>query len=207
MRSRTWRSAGLMAFLGLFSISSSLRGDAPLLPPRLVEVCSVNDDKVCARSDPAKKLTTVFRRTKTGQLKLWTYPGWHRSFFVSEDGESIVIGDDGLGLLPLDHAKNPPLFRFVTHGRLVHVVTLNDLLPDPAKLKRTVSHVSWGHCIGIIQNGQFLVETADNELHAFNVKTGAREEANVRHVELGPGGPWNRALDQKAFQDSRVASR
>lgn len=145
-----------------------VRADAPLPPPGKVVECSISGD-VCAESNPATNRTVV--RRKGGQ-PLWSIGGWHRQFFVSNDGESLVVAHDGLGLVPVDSDLRLEVLRFYAKGKLVRTVRLGDLYADRSELVRTVSHLAWTNAIYINRAEQLVVVLVSGRQVALSMKTG-----------------------------------
>ena len=84
----------VIAAVTLAAVSAG--GDTPLPPPSKVTAMSPNG-AIRAVSDPraGTRIEDVKRQTV-----LWRLPGWHRSIFVADDGRHLVIGYDGLNLIP-----------------------------------------------------------------------------------------------------------
>ncbi|MFB3129239.1 MAG: hypothetical protein ACE1Y7_05995, partial [Lysobacteraceae bacterium] len=57
----------------------------------------------------------------------WLICGWHRGVFPSDDGESVVVGCEGMNLVPADVTLSEPVLHFYNRGRLVRTVTLDQL--------------------------------------------------------------------------------
>lgn len=165
----------LVAFTLLFGCLpvAACLADEPLPPPKEMTFWSPNRS-VCAVSDPASQLTTVFRIEPGSdkRIKLWQMHGWQRSAFVADDGRHLVIGYAGLNLLTLKHLKNQPMAYFVREGEVIGVAALDQLVPDQSKLARTASHFMWGGCGGFDKSGHFVIETFDKRRHTFDVTTG-----------------------------------
>ena len=160
-----------IALLAAFLASPAL-ADTPLPPPEKLTVCSA-DRNLCATSDPATNVTLVSPQAPGQQS--WSIPGWHRWLFLSDDGESVVVGYDGMNLVPVDVTLSEPVLFFYNRGRLVRTVKLDQLYQRKSQLRRTVSHFAWVHNIGFNSSNQFVVELVDGKNVAFAPKTGARE--------------------------------
>ena len=87
----------LLVFIVCALVSITADADMPLSAPERVTVCS-RSGTFCGVSDPAEQLTRVGPRESEGQP--WTIKGWHRWFFVSDDGECAVVGYGGMNLVP-----------------------------------------------------------------------------------------------------------
>jgi hypothetical protein len=152
--------------------SSHLRADKPLPPPGKVTVCS-SDQAFCAVADPAGPSLSVFSRGHSSPV--WSLPAWHRHFFLSNDGDHLVIGPEGLSLLPLDTKRADSLLVFMKRKATVRVVAVGELFPDLASLRRTASHLEWGRVVGISPRDQVIVELVDGRRLAYSMVTGRLE--------------------------------
>lgn len=123
--------------------------------------------------DPERNLTSVYRRRAGGMREmLWSMSGWFRVAALSNDGEYLVTGYDGVNLLPLDYKEDQIMLSFYDRGRLLRHVRLNELFTDFSKLVRTVSHYHWGEYLGLNENDHYVLELVDKRWLLFNVKTG-----------------------------------
>lgn len=159
--------APLILFLALGGPASA---DEPLRPPHLHTECSASGT-FCATSDPAKEATLV--ASISGEV-LWSIPGWHRWLFIANDGESVVIGYDGMNLVPVDVSLDEPVLFFYNRGELMRTVRLGDLYQSKTQLRRTVFHFAWAHIHGFNGSGQLIVELVNGKEVAFSAKTGKR---------------------------------
>ncbi|WP_295568987.1 hypothetical protein [uncultured Stenotrophomonas sp.] len=146
--------------------------DAPLPPPERFTACSPARN-LCADSDPALNSTRVTPHA-SGQ-EVWLIPGWHRWLFPSDDGESVVVGYEGMNLVPVDVTLSEPVLLFYHRGRLVRTVTLGQLYRRTSQLRRTVSHFAWVSTIGFNHSNQLVVELVNGDKVAFAAGTGVRE--------------------------------
>lgn len=161
----------LMAFVVL-ALANLAKADTPLPPPKELTVCSPTK-KLCATSDPTRNLTFLIPQS-SGQ-KSWQIPGWHRWIFISDDGESVVIGYSGKNLVPLDVRMSESVLFFYNRGQLVRTVKLEELYSSKSQLRRTVSHYAWVNRIGFNGGNQFVVELVNGNDVAFAAATGERE--------------------------------
>jgi hypothetical protein len=153
------------------AISAVALADSPLPAPSLITNCSASG-KFCAESNPTTRITSI--RAKGSQKTLWSIKGWHRSFTISDDGQSLVIGYSGGNLVPIDVTLKEPMLSFYQREKLIRVVTLGDLVKSKAELSPTVSHLHWGNIVGagIDRNNRIRVELVNNKQMTFNAKTG-----------------------------------
>jgi hypothetical protein len=147
--------------------------DKPLGPPELKVIWS-NNGKFYAVLDPEKKTTIAYQAVNKDKKKLWEMKGWFRVAALANDGSHFVTGYRGINLLPVKYRKDEVMLRFYKNGKLFKEVTLDQLITDFSKLKRTVSHFHWGSYMGFDDKGHYVVKTVEEKKIAFNVTTGMR---------------------------------
>lgn len=113
----------LITLIAALAASPAL-ADSPLPPPERFTACS-STRNLCTDSDPAVNSTRVTPQA-SGQ-DAWLIPGWHRGLFPSDDGGSVVVGYEGMNLVPADATLSEPVLHFYNRGRLVRTVTLDQL--------------------------------------------------------------------------------
>ncbi len=145
--------------------------DTPLPPPQKREIWS-QDRQFCAEMDPRTRLTTVFAVKHGVREKMWAMPGWFRVAYLADDGEHLVIGHEGINLLPLNVDKDDILIYFVKRGEVVNTVTVSEVVTNRSHLKRTASHLLWGSYLGFDEDGHFGVETVEDRSVYYDVTTG-----------------------------------
>jgi hypothetical protein len=156
-------------FLSVLQTSSA---DTPLPPPKKKEVLS-NNKQFCAVMDPRLMMTTVYRiGENSSREKAWAMYGWFRVANLADDGEHLVVGYDGMNLVPLDIEMDDVMIYFFRKGELINHVTLGELVKNKLSLKRTASHYLWGSFRGINQEGDYVVETVEGRTVVFDVATG-----------------------------------
>jgi hypothetical protein len=148
---------------------NSVHADTPLPPPKKLKICSTFK-KLCAISDPVKNVT--FLLTNVSGQKPWKIAGWHQWMFLSDDGESAVIGYAGMNLLPQDVQFSEPVLFFYNRGKLVRTVKLDELYRSKSQLRRTVSHFAWVNQLGFNDAHQFVIELVNGNKVAFAARTG-----------------------------------
>jgi hypothetical protein len=169
------RQASLVALLLLAPLPAA--ADEPLAKPWPKTVCSANQ-AYCAVMDSASWTTDV-RVGEAGPV-LWSLAGWFRLAALSDDGQTLVAGYDGMNLLPLDYSPDMVILTFYRRGAPVAEVTLDDVIDDFAALERTVSHYNWGHYLGFDEAGRYVIETVEGRRIAFDARTGAMVESWIR---------------------------
>ncbi|MEP6767033.1 MAG: hypothetical protein ABJC61_00065 [Acidobacteriota bacterium] len=169
---RTAASAVLSLVAALLGLAGLLDADQPMRPPSKITVCSPSR-AFCATADPVGPVLSVFAGASSSPV--WSMAEWHRQFFLADDGDHLVIGPEGLNLLPADTRLSDPLLVFRKRQTLVRVVTVGELFPSLSSLPRTASHLAWGRATGISSHGQMIVELAGGRRVAFSAATGRRE--------------------------------
>ena len=154
----------------LAAFATSAFADTPLRQPEKLTVCS-STKNLCAFSDPTSDTTVV----SPADGSTWVIPGWHRWLFVSDDRESVVVGYNGMNLVPVDVTLKEPVLFFYNRGTLVRTVTLGDLYKNKSQLRRTVSHYAWAHVVGLNKSNQLVVELVNGKKVAFAANTGAEQ--------------------------------
>lgn len=144
--------------------------DTPLPPPQKKEVWC-GSHHYCAVMDPRLRLTTVYKVDGNTRTKLWAMPGWYRVAFLADDGEHLVIGHEGINLLPTNVENSDILAYFVRKGEVVATATLADIV-EKSHLRRTASHLNWGEYLGIDEDGRFRVKTVEGKRLWFDVRSG-----------------------------------
>ena len=147
-------------------------GDTPLPPPQKKEVWC-GSHHYCAVMDSRLRLTTVFKVDGNTRTKLWAMPGWYRVAFLADDGERLVIGHEGINLLPANTENSDILAYFVRKREVVATATLADIV-EKSHLRRTASHLNWGEYLGIDEDCRFRVQTVEGKRLWFDVQTGKR---------------------------------
>ena len=160
-----------MALLAGIFCASKAYADEPLQPPYRHQVTSP-DKRAVAISDP--KTGTKIVDAATGK-ELWSMPGWFRWLFVSNDGQHLATGYDGMNLIPVNYNQDIVLITFWERGRKVKTIALRNISPDASSLRRTVSHYRWGDIEGVNEHNQLVVTRADGRQYRFNIATGAAE--------------------------------
>ena len=156
-------------FLAL--LPATALADEPMLPPSAWEVCSP-DRAYCARLDPDTRTITAYRAGASDDV-LWTAPGWSRVAALADDGEHLMLGYEGMNLIPVDYDKAMAMLTFFRRGRQIAVVRLRDLA-GWLNLQRTVSHYYWGDYLGLDADGHYVVKVSRGGKIRFDMKTGER---------------------------------
>jgi hypothetical protein len=170
-----------LAILLIISVASPVFADSPQPAPAKVTVCS-STKNLCVLSDPASNTTVVSQQVPKGRT--WTISGWHRWLFVSDDGESVVIGYGGMNLVPIDVTLQEPVLLFYNRGKFMRSVTLGDLYTSKSQLQRTVSHFVWAQSLGFNKSDQLVVELVNGKKVAFAAKNGMAQPL-IRDVGNG----------------------
>jgi len=164
----------VVALLAVAALASprSARADTPLRPPT-THVATSPNATIAAESDPVTDLTTVYRVAPDGRReRRWAMAGWYRAIYPADDGDHLVLGFDGLNLLPMNATDDFVVVRFVRRGEVIRALTLHDVVPDRSILRRTASHLAWREGEGYDPKGRFVVVTIDGARHPYDVTTG-----------------------------------
>lgn len=160
-----------VALLALTIVAAvAVRADEPLPPPSTHEAVSQNSAFI-AISSPTNGTRVLNNATKQ---ELWSTAGWFRWLFVSNDGNHVVTGYDGMNLIPLNFTDDLVLLTFWKKGKEMRKVTLKEIVPSKSILTRTVSHYHWGTIDGINDRGSLVVKRSDGKTLLFDVTTGAQ---------------------------------
>lgn len=149
--------------------------DEPMPAPETKVVCSTSG-KFCVTSDFYAQET--FLKVKSTGKVLWSVPGWHPWIFVSDDGQTIAIGYDGMNLVPRDVTLSEPIIYIYNNAKLVRTVELGDVFESISELTPTVSHYAWGSIEGFNRSNQLVVALVNGTYAAFSAHTGKRELAH-----------------------------
>lgn len=156
-----WR---LFAGALLFAFLTSAGADEPLAPPSRVVTCS-KSGAICAESDPGTNRTSI--RRNGSSTVLWAVDGWHRWMLVANSGDGLVVGYNGLNLVPPDVNLEFEVLHLYDRGRLVRTVRLGDLYNNLSRLRRTVSHRAWVKSIALNDADQLDVGLIDGRHKLF----------------------------------------
>jgi hypothetical protein len=106
----------------------------------------------------------------------WSLPNWYRWIFVSNDGNYLVTGYDGMNLIPTAYADDLVILTFWNKGKEMRKVTLEEIAPQRSMLERTISHYYWGDIEGINENKKLIINRSDGKTLIYDVTTGLKEE-------------------------------
>ena len=92
--------------------------------------------------------------------------------FVSDDGETAVVGFEGMNLVPPNSSLQLEVLRFYKRGKLIRSVRLADLYQDISQLQQTVSHRAWVNGIYVNGANQLIVELMSKQNIVFSMRSG-----------------------------------
>ena len=154
------------------------RADQPPAAPADRDVVSPNG-RFFAHSDFDEIRTTAFKRAAHGDAAvIWEMPGWFPVAALSDDGRVFAVGYPGNNLLPAQ-VMDCVIVSFFFDGRLASEVRLSSLVPDATKLRRTVSHRTWGVHLGFDAKNRYRVETVERWIITLDPTSG-KEVARER---------------------------
>lgn len=145
--------------------------DAPLPMPRVAAVCNAAKSH-CATTDPSTSKTTLVKQSSGATL--WAISRYIRFFQISNDGQSILAQSDFANLAPTYATNEHVLFEIYREAKVIQTVKLGALFESPAKLQRTVSHLSWGWVEKIDANDNAILSLIDGRKVAYSLITGLR---------------------------------
>lgn len=137
--------------------------------PTTWETCSPSRE-FCARLDPEENSILVYK-PGVETIVLWRATGWSSVAALADDGEHLVLGYEGMSLIPVDHEPDMEMLTFYWRGEVIRRIALSVLI-DRAALQRTVSHWYWGDYLGLDADGRYAVRTADGREIHFEMTTG-----------------------------------
>jgi hypothetical protein len=202
MRTTAGRLALALTATLLFSPFGTSNAGEPLRPPWKREVWSHNEQFV-AVMDPRSWTTTVYRIGEEGRRKKrWAMYGWFRVASLTDDGERLVAGYDGMNLLRPDFEMDQVMLYFFHRGALKSHVTLGELVKEKASIERRESgEYHWGDYRGLDAHDRYVVETVEKRKILFNVSLGrAVDPIWGRPTEL-PGAMPEREASEKPASD------
>jgi len=208
MRTTAGRLACVSIATLLFLPFGTSNAGEPLRPPWKREVWSRNEQFV-AEMDPRSWTTTVYRIGEEGRRKKrWAMYGWFRVASLTDDGERLVAGYDGMNLLRPDFEMDQVMLYFFHRGALVSYVTLGELVKERASLERWEGgEYHWGDYRGLDVHDRYVVETVEKRKILFNVALGKAvdpitglptELPGARRRQEAPEKPVNAADDGAA---------
>jgi hypothetical protein len=148
-----------------------IRADSPLPPPTRQTIWSANR-QFFAVTDPDSQVTTVYRAKGTGGERLWAMYGWFGVAALADDGDHLVAGYRGMNLIPVNYNKKEVMLYFFRRGELLNHVSLDQIIGDFSRLRRTASHYFWGNFVGFDRDGLYVVSTVEGRRLRFDVTKG-----------------------------------
>lgn len=174
----------LPLLLGLAIVvgSAGAAADAPLSMPSPTDarkVCS-RDGRSCVFMD-LKSGTVAYAMTgDTKGAQLWSVERWFRVAALANDGVHLVTGYEGSSLISQKYDPKMVMITFYRSGKPFHEVRLDELVTNFKLLRKTVSHVAWGHFPDELDDrGLYVVHTEDGRTIAFDPTTGLAVAADL----------------------------
>jgi hypothetical protein len=146
------------------------QADSPLPPPSKFTAKSP-DGLISAISDPVAN-TIKITKTSDGKL-LWEIPHWERWPFVANDGKHVVVGYNGMNLVPVRYDEKLVVFTFWREGKKIREVTIKEFLAGKSPPRKTASHYRWGWIEKIDSDGLLVVHDSNHQKrYRYNLDTG-----------------------------------
>jgi len=187
----------------------------PVRSDRKITILSHDGDRIVAEEidsrnrkyyasvDFGKKRTTVYRVITHGNVgrrePFWAMDGYFDLLGLSNDGEHLVVGDGGSGLLPPGFRKDRVMLTFFRRGERPNMVTLERLIMDFSTMKRTDSGYRWGRPKGLNAAGHLVIEISEGKMIPFDIKTGTPMEPE--EIPFGEIPGWKRYLDMMGWPE------
>ena len=169
--------------LSALLLPATTLADEAMMPPSVWETCSPGGD-YCARLDPADDSMVAYK-AGVAQKVLWTATGWSRVAALADDGEHLVLGYEGMNLIPLDYRSDMPMLTFYRGGEIIGTVRLRDMISDTAiRMNRTVPSYNWGDYLGLGADGRYRVRTATGREIRFDMTTGKLVRQRIRRMPV-----------------------
>ena len=159
----------LVIFGGCTFAAAPSAADEPLRPAHRYTKCSASG-AYCVTSDPIEG--TFGHPPGEATPASWRIHRWFRVVYLSDDGQHLVTGFDGMNLVPTEDPEQTKIVEFWNEGQLAKSYTLSDLGYEQSDLQRTVSHYHWGGYGGFDADGNFSLVMLDDMVIVFDVATG-----------------------------------
>ncbi|WP_420345155.1 hypothetical protein [Pelagibius sp.] len=147
---------------------SLVLADEELRLPEDKTICSPSG-VYCAGMSVIDRRTTVFKHGRPS----WSMDRWFPDAYLADDGDHLIVGHGGLGLVPVRFHPSTTILTFWRRGELVRKVPLTEIVEDLSRLPLTGGHRRWGRTLGFDDQGRFLVQTVEDRVLAFDVKDGS----------------------------------
>jgi hypothetical protein len=161
-------SRSALALIVVFLFAHSASGDEELNPAKTYVRCSPNG-QFCAEMN-VEKVQTIVRQ---GGREIWRMEGWFEDVYLADDGNHLVVGYEGLSLLPIKFSPRTTIVTFYRRGELIRKVYVSEIIRDLNSLPLTGSHRLWGRTAGFDKMGRFIVRTVEDRAFAFDVTDGS----------------------------------
>ena len=154
-----------------FAAAAPAWSDSPLSVPPL-EICSLKGT-ACALRERDGRSAVVWRiRPGRSRVRAWSARIESPRLIVSDDGLSLVELYPGLNLLDLTAGPDTVVLVFHRPGAVPVPLRLRDVIARPSSPRRTASHRAWASTYGFVDDGTFVVETAEGHTLRLDPSTG-----------------------------------
>jgi|GEM_PF-4801715 len=107
--------------------------------------------------------------------RLWTVPGWHQTFLVSNNGTDLITVYSGQNLIPKNYSNDLILLTVWRKGKKYREFRLREIVTDPSMLAETSSHYFWGALVGLRDGKKLVINRSDGRQIFLNYENGIIE--------------------------------
>lgn len=131
------------------------------------------DRRYYAAPSAERTMTQVFRNGDGGRSeKVWEKAGWVDGTALSNDGEYLVTGYPGVGLLDGNYTLETAIVTFYRRGTLIRAVPFREIIIVPKHLRDWKEGYEWGGYVGFISAHRFAIDTVEDRRLIYDVTTG-----------------------------------
>lgn len=161
----------LVTILVIAALIPDISGaDAPAKTPVTTRATS-DDGRIRVISKPRGDTTAY----STDGRRLWTVPGWHETFLVSNNGTDLITLHSGQNLIPKTYSNDLILLTVWRSGKIYREFRLEDIGIDSSMLVETSSHYFWGSLLGLRDGKKLLINRSDGKQIFLNYESGVIE--------------------------------
>lgn len=180
----------LVAAIIAFGAASAAYADRPPSPPKQMEQFCSTSRSVCAHVDRRAGRTTV--QSSNATTVPWSIATAPPAIALADDGRTLVEIYRPGGLLEAGDNAATVLLIIRNHEKEVRRVTLSDLILNPDRLPRTVSHRQWARVAYLDPRGEFVVATPEGR----EIRVTAAGQITTTTIPGGDGPDWYKRYAQ-----------